>query len=43
MSQPLGPTTKFMEMGIVEKLLFLIKLCVFFASFGFAFPLLLSD
>jgi hypothetical protein len=43
MSQPVGPSTKFKDMGIIEKLVFAGKLCLFLASFGFAFPLLLSD
>ena len=43
MSKPIGPGEKFNEMGIGEKLFFGIKLCFFLASFGFAFPTLLSD
>jgi hypothetical protein len=43
MSEPVGPSKKFMQMGIVEKIVFAVKLVVFLASFGFAFPTLLSD
>jgi hypothetical protein len=43
MSEPAGPGKKFMQMGIIEKITFTAKLCLFLASFGFAFPLLLSD
>jgi hypothetical protein len=43
MSEPVGVSKKFMDMGIIEKLVFAAKLCLFLASFGFAFPLLLSD
>lgn len=43
MSEPVGPGKKFNEMGIGEKLGFMVKLCLFLASFGFAFPTLLSD
>ena len=43
MSEPLSPSTKFKDMTIGEKLVFFVKLCFFCASFGFAFPTLLSD
>jgi hypothetical protein len=43
MSEPVGPSKKFRDMGIIEKLVFAVKLCLFVASFGFAFPVLLSD
>ena len=43
MSELLNPSTKFKDMRIGEKLFFLVKLCFFCASFGFAFPTLLSD
>jgi hypothetical protein len=43
MSEPVGPSKKFMQMGIIEQIIFTFKLCLFLASFGFAFPLLLSD
>jgi hypothetical protein len=42
MSQPAGPEKKFGDMGIGEKLVFCVKLCLFFGSFGFAYPTLLS-
>ena len=34
---------KYKEMGFVEKIVFVGKLVIFLASFGFAFPMLLSD
>jgi hypothetical protein len=43
MSESVGPSKKLVQMGIVEKLVFAVKLLVFLASFGFAFPTLLSD
>jgi hypothetical protein len=36
-------SVSFVQMGIGGKLLFLAKLCVFLATLGFAFPLLLSN
>jgi hypothetical protein len=36
-------TRLFLEMGRVEKAVFLLKLAIFLSSFGFAFPRLLSD
>jgi hypothetical protein len=33
----------FLAMSPGEKALFFIKLCVFFVTFGFAFPRVLSD
>lgn len=42
MSVLLNPTLKFTDMRIGEKLVFILKLIVFFASFGFAFPTLVS-
>ena len=33
----------FVQMGIGGKLIFLMKLCVFLCTMGFAFPLLLSN
>lgn len=43
MSELLAPTIKFTDMRIGEKLVFLVKLCIFCATFGFAFPTLLSN
>jgi hypothetical protein len=43
MSEPAGPSKKFVQMGVVEKIVFSVKLVVFLASFGFAYPTLLSD
>ena len=43
MSELLTPSTKFKDMTIGEQLAFLVKLCIFCATFGFAFPTLLSD
>lgn len=43
MNEPVGPGKKFKQMSIVEKIIFMGKLCLFLASFGFAFPTLLSD
>jgi hypothetical protein len=43
MSEPLNPSTKFKDMRIGEKLVFVAKLCVFCASFGFVFPRIVSD
>ena len=43
MREPVVASKKFMQMGIFEKLIFTLKLFVFLASFGFAFPTLLSD
>ena len=43
MSELLSPTTKFTDMRIGEKLGFFVKLCIFCATFGFAFPRLMSD
>ena len=42
MSIATAPSQKFGQMTIVNKLLFTVKLVVFLASFGFAFPTLLS-
>ena len=36
-------TRKFKEMGVVEKFVFLGKLTVFICTFGFAFPLILTQ
>ena len=38
-----APSLKFIEMSIGGKMLFVVKLCLFIASFGFAFPTLLND
>ena len=43
MSIPVPPATKFGEMTTNGKLVFAAKLCLFLASFGYAFPTLLSD
>ena len=43
MSEIVNPSMKFADMRIGEQLVFIVKLCVFFASFGFAFPTLLSN
>ena len=43
MSAAALPSLKFVEMTIVGKVFFLVKLCLFIASFGFAFPTLLTD
>ena len=43
MSEILSPSTKFKDMSAGEKAVFIVKLCFFCASFGFAFPTLLSD
>ena len=43
MSEIVNPSMKFADMRIGEQLVFVVKLCVFFASFGFAFPTLLSN
>ena len=37
-----APVLKFRDMTIINKLVFAGKLCLFLASFGFAFPTLLS-
>ena len=42
MSELLNPTLKFTDMKIGEKLVFIGKLIIFFATFGFAFPTLMS-
>jgi hypothetical protein len=34
---------KFKDMTIIGKIVFIGKLIIFFCSFGFAFPLLLSE
>lgn len=43
MSELVNPSTKFRDMVIGEKLVFFVKLCVFFVTFGFAFPRIMSD
>jgi hypothetical protein len=43
MSALLAPGLTFYEMTLAGKLLFMVKLCVFFVSFGFVFPTLLSN
>ena len=43
MSETLNPSMRFADMPIGEQFVFVAKLCVFFASFGFAFPTLLSN
>ena len=43
MSELLAPTIKFTDMKIGEKLVFLVKLCIFCVTFGFAFPRIMSD
>ncbi|MEA3152813.1 MAG: hypothetical protein QOK44_402 [Betaproteobacteria bacterium] len=42
MSALLAPALTFHEMTLAGKLVFMVKLCVFFVSFGFVFPTLLS-
>lgn len=42
MSTP-TPSLKFAEMTMSQKMVFSVKFCLFLASFGFAFPTLLSD
>ena len=37
-----APAERFGQMSFVNKLVFTAKLCVFLATFGFAFPTLLS-
>ena len=37
------PSRKWSEMGVVEKLVFLGKACVFVLSWGFVFPSLFDD
>ena len=34
---------KFGEMGGVEKIVYTVKLSIFFCTFGFAFPLILNQ
>ncbi len=41
--QPYGEGKPFGKMSFVEKVVFLVKVVVFLASFGFAFPRVLSD
>ncbi len=36
-------TRPFLDMGSLEKTVFLMKLAIFFCSFGFVFPRLFSD
>ena len=43
MSELLHPTIKFTDMKIGEKLVFFVKLIIFCATFGFAFPRIMSD
>ncbi len=38
-----GESKRFLDMTLVEKLAFLVKLVVFFCSFGFVFPRILSS
>ena len=35
--------TRFVDMGVGSKIVFIGKLIVFFCTFGFAFPTLLND
>ena len=42
MSETPNPRIKFADMRIGEQLVFVAKLCLFFVSFGFAYPTLLS-
>jgi hypothetical protein len=37
------PSQKFRDMSFAGKLVFLGKVVIFFASFGFAFPLIFND
>ena len=41
--QTVGTEAKFRDMAVRERLLFCAKLLVFFGSFGFVFPTILSD
>ena len=43
MQQPDAPRKTFKQLDGREKMVFVAKLMVFLVSFGFAFPLLLSD
>ena len=43
MAQPLAPSPKFKDLSFINKIVFVGKLVIFMASFGFAFPTLLSD
>ena len=38
-----GETRKFKDMGAGEKVVFIGKLTIFLCTFGFAFPLILTD
>ncbi|HEV7803858.1 MAG TPA: hypothetical protein VGP15_22485 [Burkholderiales bacterium] len=42
MSTPTA-SIKFVAMTVTQKLAFCVKFCLFLASFGFAFPTLISD
>ncbi len=43
MKQPDAPSKTFKQLSGREKMVFVGKLMVFLVSFGFAFPLLLTD
>jgi hypothetical protein len=42
MSEPVTTDLRFVDMGIGGKLVYILKLCVFLLTFGFAFPTILS-
>ena len=43
MSALVAPVVTFGEMNLPRKLLFIVQFCVFLVTFGFVFPLLLSN
>lgn len=43
MAQPQNSSTKWKDLTVGNKIVFIGKLLVFLASFGFAFPTLLND
>jgi hypothetical protein len=43
MADPVVKSKPFAAMDLSEKAVFCVKLCLFLATFGFAFPTLLTD
>lgn len=43
MTDPIVKCKPFAAMNVNEKAIFCVKLCLFLATFGFAFPTLLTD
>ena len=42
-TEPYAEGKPFRKMGFLEKLVFLLKVVIFLATFGFAFPRVLAD